>query len=131
MNAQIGIDRLSSGCGVQTIESFIFEAQYLQTFMSHDEQTLYEIVLINMADDYESFEYLLKHAQKWSNESGISVIRDAVAAALGRAIREGDAKAYQLSPRPPYAQAVEFSLDRIAGPWFYVTAKGKGIVAPL
>ena len=98
--------------------------------MSHNEQALYEIVLINMADDYESFEYLLEHAQKWSIESGIIVTRDAVAAALGRAIREGDAKAYLLSPQPPYSQAVEFSLDRIDGLWFYVTPKGKGIIAP-
>jgi hypothetical protein len=106
-NSRKGIDCVSSAYGVQTVESFVREAQYLQTI----------------------FEYLLEHAQKWSIESGIIVTRDAVAAALGRAIREGDAKAYLLSPQPPYFQAVEFSRDRIDGLWFYVTPKGKGIIA--
>lgn len=97
--------------------------------MNHNEQALYEIVLTNMADDYESFEYLLEHAQQWASEKGVSVTRDAVAASLGRAIREGDAKAYMLSSRPPHSQPVEFSLDRIDDLWFYVTPKGKRIVA--
>jgi hypothetical protein len=97
--------------------------------MSDNEQALYEIVLINMADDYESFEYLLEHAQQWASENGVSVTRDAIAAALGRAIREGDAKAYLLSSRPPHSQVVEFSLDRIDDLWYYVTPKGKRTVA--
>ena len=99
--------------------------------MSHNEQALYENVLSEMADDYESFEYLLEHSQRWATQKGESVTRDAVAAVLGRAIREGNAKAYLFSPQPPHSQAVEFSLDRIDDLWFYVTPKGKEFVAQL
>jgi hypothetical protein len=97
--------------------------------MSDNEQALYENVLNEEADDYESFEYLLEHSQNWANERGESVTRDEVAAALVRAIREGDAKAYLLSPHPPHSQVAEFSLDRIDDLWFYVTPKGKQFVA--
>jgi len=97
--------------------------------MNLNEQALYEVVLSNMADDYESFEYLLEHVQQWASEKGVSVTRDVVAEALGRSIRNGDAEAYILSPVPPHSQVVEFTIDRIDDLWFYVTPKGKQIVA--
>jgi hypothetical protein len=62
------------------------------------------------------------------NRRGESIARDAVAAALVHAIREGKAKAYLLSPQPPHSLAVEFSLDRIDELWFYVIPKGKQFV---
>jgi hypothetical protein len=36
--------------------------------MKHNEQALYENVLKEMADDYESFEYLLEHSKLWATE---------------------------------------------------------------
>lgn len=78
-----------------------------------------------IADDYESFEIVWEHVLKWAAERGLAVQRDAVAETLERAIREGDARAYLLSPQPPHSQSVDFSLDRIEDLWFYVTPKGK------
>jgi hypothetical protein len=90
---------------------------------------LYEFVLEAVANDYESFECILKQVMQWATGQVLNVAREEVAEALRRAIREGDVQAFLLSPQPPYSQTVEFSPDRLDDLWFYVTPKGKRLVA--
>jgi hypothetical protein len=46
-------------------------------------------------------------------ERGLTLGRDSVVETLERAIREGDAQSYLLSPHPPRWQSIDFSPDRI------------------
>jgi hypothetical protein len=92
---------------------------------------LHEFVLEAVANDYESFECVAEQVIQWSTERGVSVTRRETAEALGWAICEGYAGAYQLSPQPPYCRRVVFSEERLGDLWYFVTPKGKQFVKDL
>lgn len=88
-------------------------------------------VLEAVANDYESFACILETVSQWLAERDLQASRDAVAAALHRAINEGYVRAYVLSSLEPHSQAVEFSPDRLDDLWFYATPNGKRFVDQL
>ena len=100
-----------------------------ESIMNEGEEALHQFVLNTIADDYESFEIVWEHVRRWAAERAVSVGPDSVVETLERAVREGDAQAYLLSPHPPHSQPIDFSRDRIDDLWFYLTPKGKRTIA--
>ena len=92
--------------------------------MNDSRQMLHDLVLEAMANDYESFDCILDQVSPWATGRGVSVTRREVAEAVERAILDGCAQAYLLSPQPPHSQPVAFSSDRLDDLWFHVTPKG-------
>jgi hypothetical protein len=88
-------------------------------------------VLEAVANDYETFVCILGTVSQWLAERDLQASRDAIAAALHRAINEGYVRAYALSSHEPHSQAVEFSPDRLDDVWFYATPSGKRFVDQL
>jgi len=78
-----------------------------------------------MSDDYENFEIVFEQTERLAGLKGMNVTESEVAEALSRAIGEGYAEAYLLSPQIPHGRKVEYSPDQLHELWFYVTPRGK------
>ena len=99
--------------------------------MKNRQRSLDEFIIEAVANDYENFECIVEQVTKWTARTGLHANRQELIDALERAIREGYALAYLLSPREPHSQAVDFSRERLDELWFYVTPKGREFVEAL
>jgi hypothetical protein len=88
---------------------------------------LTDCVITIVSDDYESFEIILEQTRRLTDSRGLNVTEAEVAEALGRAISDGLAEAYFLSPHPPHSTKVEYSSEKLHELWFYVTPRGKNV----
>ncbi len=99
--------------------------------MKNRERSLDEFIIEAVANDYENFECIVGQVTKWTARTGLHTNRQELIDSLERAVREGYALAYLLSPREPHSQVVDFSRARIDELWFYVTPKGREFVKAL
>ena len=99
--------------------------------MKSRERVIDEFVVEAVANDYENFECVVQQVTKWSARIGLRTTRQELIDALERAIGNGYALAYSLSPQEPHSQVVEFSRARLDELWFYVTPKGREFVKTL
>ena len=88
------------------------------------EETLREMVLSSVADDYESFELIEEQVDKWATEAQIEVTADEMALHLADLIRSGLVRAFVLSPQQPHSVVAEFSPERLDELWYLVTPEG-------
>ncbi|HEY2822157.1 MAG TPA: hypothetical protein VGJ06_14025 [Candidatus Acidoferrum sp.] len=95
------------------------------------EETLREMVLKSVANDWESFALIEEQIQKWANEAEIEVTADEMARHLTDLIRDGLVKAYVLSPQAPHSVVAEFSPVRLDELWYLVTPEGLTVVKAL
>jgi hypothetical protein len=84
-------------------------------------------VIVMMADDYESFEIVLNGIRSLAGSRGIEITEGQVISGLERALAEGFAEAYRLSPTPPYSQKIQYSPGHLRELWYYATPIGKEI----
>jgi hypothetical protein len=94
----------------------------------NSEETLREMVLSSVADDWESFALIKEQVEKWAKEAQIEVTADEMNLHLVDLIRDGLVRAYVLSPQPPHSEVAEFSLERLDELWYRVTAEGVKVV---
>jgi hypothetical protein len=92
------------------------------------EQTLREMVLSSVADDYESFELIEEQVARWAGDAKMDFTANELAEHLGDLIRDGLIRAYVLSPRPPHSAVAEFSPKRLAELWYLATPEGTKVV---
>ena len=94
-------------------------------------QSVLELVLAAISDDYESVEIILKTINEWDRDRdpeswaarrAVPVSRPEVVSALQELTREGFAQAYIFSDNETHA--VDFREGEIADTWFLVTEKG-------
>jgi hypothetical protein len=85
-------------------------------------------VLNAIADDDENIETILETLQKFDSTATTA---DQVSDVLNELVKDGLARAYELSPWPPHEKLVDFDMGRIRELWFYVTPKGKDLVRSL
>ena len=95
------------------------------------EETLREMVLSSVANDYESFELIEEQVTRWTGEAKINFTADELAKHLQDLIREGLARAYVLSPQQPHSTVAEFSLERLDELWYLATPEGLKVVDTL
>ena len=107
----------------------------------HDRaESVLELVIRSVADDYESVETILQSVNEWNLEldsknwpamRALPVSRPEVINAMRELTREGYVQANILDSRKPYARAVEFREDEAERLWFLVTPKGAAAVQRL
>jgi hypothetical protein len=93
-------------------------------------QTIKDSVRRAMADDYESFELILKGVNnpEWVGVEGVHPTPDEVTSALVELINDGDAQGYVLSPNEPHVTKAAYSEERLYELWYYLTKQGIAIV---
>jgi hypothetical protein len=96
--------------------------------MKHPGQRIKESVMMEIANDYEEFEWLLNCVNRWGAEHGIAVDRRTVLEKLGELISEGYATAYVYCERGQEFRPAEYSPERVDELWFYLTPKGRQLV---
>jgi hypothetical protein len=103
-------------------------------------EAIIELVMLAIADDYESVEIILKSINEWNDEKGpeswpakkaIPVSRAEVIKALHELTREGYAEAYELSPWETQPKKTAFRESEIDDLWFYATSKGQRAIEQL
>ncbi len=99
--------------------------------MIENNRVFRDFVLEAVSNDYESIDQILEQVVSWSNNQGLIPTHEDIVGILENTIKEGYVQAYLLSAEEPRIQVVEFSPDRLDRLWFYVTPKGKEIVAQL
>jgi len=92
------------------------------------EETLRQMVLSSVANDYESFELIEEQITRWAGEAKIDFTTDELAKHLGDLIRDGLVSAYVLSPQPPHSTVAEFSSERLDELWYLATPEGLKVV---
>ncbi len=93
--------------------------------MGDKDSFLRDCVITIMADDFESFEIIFRQTKHLAVLKGMDVNENEVAEAIERAIDDGYADAYILSPQSPHSRKVEYAPDMLYELWFYVTQRGK------
>ena len=93
--------------------------------MSDQEEFLMDCVISIVSDDFESFEIIYEQTSRLAELKGVNLTEADVAKALERAIAEGLAEAYVLSPHEPHTQKIRYAADQLHELWFYVTPSGK------
>jgi hypothetical protein len=100
--------------------------------MKELDQSLRELVLRAISDDYENFDRILEDVTGWAAERHFTPDRLSILRALEGLISDGYAQAYLLSSGPPgKAEAVMYSADCLDELWFYVTLEGKQLTRKL
>ena len=84
-------------------------------------QSLEELTLTVVADDYESLAYVMDSLKTWIADPS----HDATVATLAQLVASGYVETYHLSEWPPHCLRVPFSHDDLAALWFYITPAGK------
>ena len=82
-------------------------------------------VITIASDDYESFEIIFDQTRRLAAVQGIDVTEGEVAKTVERAIADGLAEAYRLSPHEPHSVKVAYLREHLHELWFYVTPLGK------
>ena len=101
-------------------------SQRRRRFMMLDKSTfIKDCVITIMSDDYENVQRISEQTKRLAALQNIDVHEREIAEAIQRAISEGLAEAYVLSPRPPHSTKVEYKPDQLQKLRFYVTARGK------
>lgn len=85
---------------------------------------LRQSVIRAMADDYENLEQVVGWATRSLSEQGLQASWEELIEVLRQVIDDGLARAYILSPEPPYSTPVPFTLADSGNLWFYLTAEG-------
>jgi hypothetical protein len=94
-------------------------------------QTLRNLVVRAVSDDYEEFQMLFADVAKFAAADRVDFSVDGVADALESSIQEGLVQAYVLSAQRPNPAMVEFSRERLSELWYYATPEGKDFVTRL
>ncbi len=89
------------------------------------DSSLREYALRVIADDYESFEYILENVIELAAEHGGVADREGTLKALETLIRDGFAQAYLLGRE---AEPVSYDRDQLDDLWFYLTPKGIDLI---
>jgi hypothetical protein len=89
------------------------------------DEFLTECVISVASDDYESFEIIFEQTRGLAMPKGINITEGEVAEAIERAIADGLAEAYILSPSKPHSVRAQYSPERLHELWSYVTPRGK------
>lgn len=84
-----------------------------------------DCVIAIISDDYENFQIIFDQTRRIGALRKMDVAETEVAEALRKAITEGYAAAYVLSPQPPHATEVEYVPAQLKELWFFVTPRGK------
>lgn len=83
-------------------------------------QSLEELVLTVVADDYESLAYVMESLREWIADPP----KESVIATLAQLVSNAYVETYHLSEWPPHCVQVPFSRDDLDALWFYITPKG-------
>lgn len=89
--------------------------------MTNQLRTLASYVATAVANDYESFQSILRDVHKLLATDGLSADNHTILEVLERLVSDGYVKAYTL----PDQSDVPFSRDRVEELWFYATSQGK------
>jgi hypothetical protein len=82
-------------------------------------------VMASMADDYESLELILGSVSTLARGDGFPAFdKQEVQTEISELIRDGYAKAYILSSRPPHAVVADYLDSRADEFWFMLTPLG-------
>ena len=93
--------------------------------MSDTSEVIKNLIMCDVADDYEEFEHIIESVSQWASERGIPVDRRMVLDKLGELIGAGYVGAYLYLPaQQAFAKSLEYSEALIAELWFYITPKG-------
>jgi hypothetical protein len=99
--------------------------------VSDTDRVIKNLIMGDVADDYEEFEHVLKNVTASAADRGISVDRQVVFDKLKELVKEGRVRAYvYLTKQQSFAETAECSADRIDDLWFYITPKGLEVFEP-
>jgi hypothetical protein len=99
--------------------------------MKGKDHTLRELVVCAAANDYEDFETVVYTLTRWAAEQGTATNRQTIYATLCEVINDGYVRAYVYAEESARFKTVDCSLENLDELWFYVTDKGKKLVAEL
>lgn len=89
------------------------------------------LILGDVADDYEEFHHILKNVTQEAAERGISLVRKQVFDELEDLVSQGYILAYVYLPQQNvFAVTADYSPERIDDLWFYITPKGLQVFEP-
>ena len=100
------------------------------------EEWVRQYVLNAVADDYENLEQIVGSVIHWAFSDGKVVPLTQIMEALIEIVTKGDAKAYVLSPQPPYSTEFhwstseeQFEASRVWELWYHITEQGKKAIS--
>ncbi len=99
--------------------------------MSDTDENIKNLILGDVADDYEEFEHVVKTVISEAAERGIPVDRQEIFDKLRELVKQGYVQSFSyLANQNSFAKVAEYSADRISEVWFYITPKGLLIFKP-
>jgi hypothetical protein len=99
--------------------------------VSETGEIIRNLILGDVADDYEEFDHVVKTVTSEAAERGISVDRQEILDKLGDLVNEGCVQSFlYLADQNSFAKVAEYSADRIDDLWFYIAPKGLLIFKP-
>jgi hypothetical protein len=100
--------------------------------LSDTDPVIRNLIMGDVADDYEEFEHILKNVTVRARERGISVDRQLIFRKLGELVSQGYIQAYSYLPEhQSFAETANYSADSVDELWFYITPKGLQVFEPV